>query len=258
MACQPDEKPKHRRRGIYLLPNLFTTATLFGGFYAILAAMDGRFEAAAIAIFVAMMADTLDGRIARMTNTQTDFGAEYDSLADMVAFGLAPALVIYLWALNELGKFGWLVAFIYTAGTALRLARFNTQVGIADKRYFQGLASPSAAAIIAGAVWVGVEHDIASTDVVWVAAIITLFSGLLMVSNIRYSSFKGIDFRGKIPFIVLVAVMWGFAIILWQPPLVLFLMFLGYAASGPILTLTQLRQHRAERLSGTGERSDDE
>jgi CDP-diacylglycerol--serine O-phosphatidyltransferase len=192
-----------------------------------------------------------------MTNTQTDFGAEYDSLADMVAFGLAPALVVYIWALNGLGKFGWLVAFIYTAGTALRLARFNTQVGTTDKRYFQWLASPSAAAIIAGGVWVGVEHGIASTDVVWIAAIITLFSGLLMVSNIRYSSFKEIDFRGKIPFIVLVAVMWGFAIILWHPPLVLFLMFLGYAASGPILTLIQLRQHRAERLSGTGERSDD-
>jgi CDP-diacylglycerol--serine O-phosphatidyltransferase len=247
-------KLKPRRRGIYLLPNLFTTATLFGGFYAILAAMSGRFEAAAIAIFCAMIADGLDGRVARMTNTQTDFGAEYDSLADMVAFGLAPALVMYLWALGELGKFGWLAAFVYTAGTALRLARFNTQVGIADKRYFQGLASPASAAIMAGAVWVGVEHDFAGKDVAWFASFITLAAGLLMVSNIRYSSFKEVDFRGKVPFIVLVAVMLGFAVILWQPPLVLFLIFLGYAASGPILTLTQLKQRRAERMeSGTDE-----
>ncbi|VAX11723.1 CDP-diacylglycerol--serine O-phosphatidyltransferase [hydrothermal vent metagenome] len=251
-----EENPKPRRRGIYLLPNLFTTATLFGGFYAILAAMDGRFEAAAIAIFLAMVADALDGRVARMTNTQTDFGAEYDSLADMVAFGLAPALVVYLWALNGLGKFGWLVAFVYTAGTALRLARFNTQVGIADKRYFQGLASPSAAAVLAGGVWVGVDNGIAGADVVWVAAIITLVAGLLMVSNIRFSSFKEVDFRGKVPFVVLVAVMLGFAVVLWQPPLVFFLLFLGYAISGPILTLTQLRQRRAERLAGSGEGSE--
>jgi len=256
MTEELTEKPKLRRRGIYLLPNLFTTATLFGGFYAILAAMSGRFEAAAIAIFIAMIADGLDGRVARMTNTQTDFGAEYDSLADMVAFGLAPALVMYMWALSGLGKFGWLAAFVYTAGTALRLARFNTQVGIADKRYFQGLASPASAAILAGAIWVGVEHDLAGQDVAWVASFITLASGLLMVSNVRYSSFKEIDFRDKIPFIVLVAVMLGFAVILWQPSLVLFLIFLGYAVSGPILTLTQLKQRRAERSEGSADGDD--
>jgi len=257
MAEELTGKTKHRRRGIYLLPNLFTTATLFGGFYAILAAMSGRYEAAAIAIFIAMLADGLDGRVARMTNTQSDFGAEYDSLADMVAFGLAPALVMYIWALSGLGKFGWLAAFVYTAGTALRLARFNTQVGIADKRYFQGLASPASAAIMAGAVWVGVEHDVAGQDVAWVASFITLASGLLMVSNVRYSSFKEIDFRGKIPFIVLVAVMLGFAVILWQPSLVLFLIFLGYAVSGPILTLTQLKQRRAERQADGEDKSDE-
>ncbi len=257
MSEELSGKSKYRRRGIYLLPNLFTTATLFGGFYAILAAMSGRFEAAAIAIFIAMIADGLDGRVARMTNTQSDFGAEYDSLADMVAFGLAPALVMYLWALSDLGKFGWLAAFVYTAGTALRLARFNTQVGTADKRYFQGLASPASAAIMAGVIWVGVEHDIAGQDVAWVACFITLASGLLMVSNVRYSSFKEIDFRGKIPFIVLVAVMLGFAVILWQPSLVLFLMFLGYAVSGPILTLTQLKQRRAERLEISAENDDE-
>ena len=257
MTDKVTDKPKLRQRGIYLLPNLFTTATLFGGFYAILAAMSGRFEAAAVAIFIAMVADGLDGRVARMTNTQSDFGAEYDSLADMVAFGLAPALVMYLWALSGLGKFGWLAAFVYTAGTALRLARFNTQVGTADKRYFQGLASPASAAIMAGAIWVGVEHDIAGADVAWVAGFITLASGLLMVSNVRYSSFKEIDFRGKIPFIVLVAVMLGFAIILWQPSLVLFLLSLGYAVSGPILTLTQLKQRRAERLAANENESDE-
>ncbi len=257
MTEELTEKPKPRRRGIYLLPNLFTTATLFGGFYAILAAMSGRFEAAAIAIFIAMIADGLDGRVARMTNTQTDFGAEYDSLADMVAFGLAPALVMYLWALVELGKFGWLAAFVYTAGTALRLARFNTQVGTADKRYFQGLASPASAAIMAGAVWVGVEHGFAGKDVAWIASFITLAAGLLMVSNVRYSSFKEIDFRGKVPFIALVAVMLGFAIVLWQPSLVLFLIFLGYAVSGPILTLTQLRQRRAERQASDTDKNDE-
>jgi len=257
MTEELTEKPKPRRRGIYLLPNLFTTATLFGGFYAILAAMSGRFEAAAIAIFIAMIADGLDGRVARMTNTQTDFGAEYDSLADMVAFGLAPALVMYLWALSGLGKFGWLAAFVYTAGTALRLARFNTQVGIADKRYFQGLASPASAAIMAGAVWVGVEHGFEGKDAAWVASFITLASGLLMVSNIRYSSFKEIDFRGRVPFIVLVAVMLGFAVILWQPSLVLFLIFLGYAVSGPILTLTQLKQRKAERQAESADEGDE-
>jgi len=257
MTEELTEKPKPRRRGIYLLPNLFTTATLFGGFYAILAAMSGRFEAAAIAIFIAMIADGLDGRVARMTNTQTDFGAEYDSLADMVAFGLAPALVMYLWALVELGKFGWLAAFVYTAGTALRLARFNTQVGTADKRYFQGLASPASAAIMAGAIWVGVEHGFAGKDVAWVASFITLAAGLLMVSNVRYSSFKEIDFRGKVPFIALVAVMLGFAIVLWQPSLVLFLIFLGYAVSGPILTLTQLRRRRAERQASDTDKDDE-
>jgi CDP-diacylglycerol--serine O-phosphatidyltransferase len=255
MTDQPTEKPK-RGRGIYLLPNLFTTATLFAGFYAILAAMSGRFEAAAIAVFAAMLADGLDGRVARMTNTQSDFGAEYDSLADMVAFGLAPALVMYLWALSTLGKLGWLAAFVYTAGTALRLARFNTQVGIADKRYFQGLASPSAAAIMAAGIWVGVDHEVMGVDVAWFACILTLVVGLLMVSNIRYNSFKEIDLRGKVPFIVLVAVMLSFALILWHPPLVLFLLFLAYAVSGPVLTLTELKRRRAERDAGSNEPKD--
>ncbi|MEW7979220.1 MAG: CDP-diacylglycerol--serine O-phosphatidyltransferase [gamma proteobacterium symbiont of Phacoides pectinatus] len=248
-----DPKAKPRRRGIYLLPNLFTTAALFGGFFAVLAAMNGRFERAAIAIFAAMVLDGLDGRVARMTNTQTAFGAEYDSLSDMVAFGLAPALVMYVWSLNALGQFGWLAAFVYTASAALRLARFNTQVGTADKRYFQGLPSPSAAAIMAGGVWVAVDHGIDGAAVAPLAGLITLASGLLMVSNLRYSSFKEIDFRGKVPFFVIVVVMLGFAVVIVQPPLVLFLIFFAYAVSGPVYTLTHLRRRRVVRQAGQKE-----
>ena len=157
------EQLQKRKRGIYLLPNLFTTAALFSGFYAVLAGINGKFEHAAIAIFVAMVMDGLDGRVARLTNTQTAFGAEYDSLSDMVAFGLAPSLVMYVWSLSGLGKLGWLAAFVYTAGAALRLARFNTQVGTADKRYFQGLPSPAAAAVISGSVWVAVDYGLSPT-----------------------------------------------------------------------------------------------
>lgn len=243
----PEVKVKKRHRGIYLLPNLFTTASLFLGFYAILASMNQRFEAAALAIFVAMLMDGLDGRVARLTHTQTPFGGEYDSLSDMVAFGVAPALVMYTWALSGLGKIGWLAAFIYTAGTALRLARFNTQIGIADKRYFQGLPSPSAAAIVAGSVWIGNDYGLAGGDVSWLAAVLTALAGLLMVSNFRYHSFKEIDFHGKVPFIVLVAVMLGFAIILTHPPTVIFILALVYAVSGPVFTLVKLRDRRARR-----------
>jgi CDP-diacylglycerol--serine O-phosphatidyltransferase len=244
--------PIKRRRGIYLLPNLFTTAALFAGFYAILAAVAGRFEAAAVAIFAAMVMDGLDGRVARLTNTQSYFGAEYDSLSDMVAFGLAPALVMYHFALVSLGKIGWLAAFVYTAGTALRLARFNTQIGVADKRYFQGLPSPAAAAIMAGAVWMAVEYGLRGIALEWLACILTTLSGLFMVSNFRYNSFKDVDFQGKVPFIVAVVVMLGFAVVFLQPPLVLFLLFLTYAFSGPVLTIARMRRARAEgRRSGT-------
>jgi CDP-diacylglycerol--serine O-phosphatidyltransferase len=229
------------------LPNLFTTAALFAGFYAVLSANAGRFEAAALAIFAAMILDGFDGRIARMTHTQTDFGAEYDSLSDMVAFGVAPALVAYEWALGGLGKLGWLAAFIYTAGAALRLARFNTQIGIADKRYFQGLPSPSAAAIIAGSVWIGVDNDIAGASVALLVAFFTAGAGLLMVSNFRYQSFKLLDLHGQVPFMVMVVVMLGFALVVLDPPIVLFLLFLGYALSGPVLTLVQRRRRRGRR-----------
>lgn len=245
MADQPD-KPR-RRRGIYLLPNLFTTAALFAGFYAIVAAMKGLFEPAAIAIFVAMIMDGLDGRVARLTNTQSEFGVQYDSLADLISFGLAPALVVYQWALSGLGKPGWLAAFIYAACTALRLARFNTQVGIADKRYFQGLASPAAAAVLAGLVWVGAEYEFEGHTIGAGVLALTILVGLLMVSNVRYHSFKELDFKGKVPFIAAVVIILIFAVIFMQPPEVLFGIALVYAASGPVFTLVQVRRRREER-----------
>lgn len=238
---------RHRRRGIYLLPNLFTTAALFSGFYAIVAAIHGRFEPAAIAVFVAMLLDGVDGRVARMTNTQTDFGAEYDSLSDMVSFGLAPALVVYQWALSDLGKLGWLAAFIYAATAALRLARFNTQVGIADKRYFQGLASPSAAAIVAGMVWVGETYSLEHVLLNQAAWVLTVVVGLLMVSNVRYYSFKTLNLRDRVPFVAILAIVLILVLISANPPVVLFSVFFAYALSGPILTLIQLRKRRAER-----------
>jgi len=241
------EEEKKRRYGIYLLPNLFTTAGLFGGFFAIIAAMSGRFEAAAIAVFIAMFMDGLDGRIARMTNTQSDFGKEYDSLADMVSFGLAPALVIYQWALVPLGKVGFAAAFIYAAGAALRLARFNTQAGIADKRYFQGLASPAAAALVVGFVWWGYDGVWAREDIAWLAAILTVAAGLLMVSNVRYNSFKDQDLKGRVPFFKILLVVVIFGLVAMDPAIMLFLIALAYAVSGIVLTLMQLRQHRADR-----------
>ncbi len=239
-----------RRRGIYLLPNLFTTAGLFAGFYAVIAAINGHFEAAAIAIFVAMVMDGFDGRVARMTNTQSDFGKEYDSLADMVSFGLAPALVIYQWALVPLGKIGFVGAFVFAAGAALRLARFNTQVGIIDKRYFQGLASPAAAALIAGFVWWGDDAGWAREEIAVVALLLTAAAGVLMVSNIRYNSFKDVNLRGRVPFVKILVVVGIFGLVAMHPPSVLFSMALAYALSGIFLTLAQLRRKRAERKGG--------
>lgn len=242
---------RKRRRGIYLLPNLFTTAGLFAGFYSIVSAMTGQFEPAAIAIFVAMITDGIDGRLARLTNTQSDFGKEYDSLADMVAFGLAPSLVMFEWSLSSLGKLGWLAAFVFTAGAALRLARFNTQVGIDSKRYFQGLASPSAAACLAGMVWVGTEYGIngQAQTLALAAFILTFTAGILMVSNIRYRSFKDLDLKGHVPFFKVLLIALIFAIVMVDPPRVLFVVFLLYAISGPVLTLFQLRKKRALRKS---------
>ena len=258
MSAQPSLR-KHRR-GIYLLPNLFTTAALFAGFYAIVSAMNGRYEPAAVAVYVAMILDGMDGRIARLTNTESDFGAEYDSIADMVSFGLAPALVVYEWSLNTLGKLGWLAAFLYTAAAALRLARFNTQVGIADKRYFQGLASPSAAAIVAGLVWLGDDLGIDGRDLSYAALGVTVLAGVLMVSNLRYHSFKGLDLKERVPFFKATVIVLVFVLIAIHPPQILFILFLGYAVSGPFFTLAQLRRRRAARKSQseTGEKEKEE
>ncbi|WMS88366.1 CDP-diacylglycerol--serine O-phosphatidyltransferase [Pleionea litopenaei] len=228
-------------RGIYLLPNLLTTAGLFAGFYAVVASMKGQFEPAAIAIFIAMIMDGLDGRVARMTGTQSDFGAEYDSMADIVSFGIAPALVTYNWALADQGKLGWLAAFVFVAGGALRLARFNTQIGIADKKYFQGLAIPSAAAILAGMVWLGVDLSVDGKVYGFWISIVTILLGLAMVSNLRYYSFKEVNWRGKVPFIAVLVIVLVFVLIAYQPPVVLFTVFGGYALSGPIMTLWQKR-----------------
>jgi CDP-diacylglycerol--serine O-phosphatidyltransferase len=222
-----------RDRGIYLLPNLFTTGALFAGFYAVVQAMNGRFEHAAVAIFIAMVLDGLDGRVARMTHTQSAFGAEYDSLADMVSFGVAPALIIYEFALHDMGKFGWIAAFVYCAGAALRLARFNTQIDTAtDKRFFQGLPSPSAAALIAGFVWVMVEYGVSGRDVPEIAAAIALFGGLTMVSNLRYYSGKEINLRKSVPFFVILLVVLAFILVSTSPPEVLFGVFVLYGLSG--------------------------
>jgi CDP-diacylglycerol--serine O-phosphatidyltransferase len=230
----PTSKPS---KGIYLLPNLFTTAAIFAGFYAIVASMDGRFESAAIAIFVAMIMDGLDGRVARLTNTQSDFGVQYDSLSDMVSFGLAPSLVLFQWGLSDLGKLGWFAAFVYTATAALRLARFNTRVGVVDKCHFQGLASPAAAAVLAGFVWVAEEYGLRGSGMNLIALVLTVGAGLLMVSNILYRSFKDLDLKGKVPFVVAVVVVLVFAVVLIQPPLVLFAIAFAYALSGPATAL---------------------
>ena len=238
----------NRRRGIYLLPNLFTTAALFAGFYSIVASINHKFELAAIAIFVAMVLDGMDGRIARMTNTQSDFGVQYDSLSDMVSFGLAPALVMYQWALFGMGKLGWLAAFIYTACAALRLSRFNTQANSQDKRYFQGLPSPPAAAVLAGMIWCGGVYDLIGDTTSLVFCLpVTVIIGILMVSNVRYHSFKEFDLKGRVPFMAVLIVVLVFVLVALKPPLVLFMLAVGYAISGPIVTLLTLRKHRESR-----------
>ena len=228
--------PELRRRGIYILPNLLTTASLFSGFYAIVQAMNGRFEYSAVAIFIAMVLDGLDGRVARLTNTQSAFGAEYDSLSDMVSFGAAPSLVVYEWALKGMGKLGWIAAFIYCAGAALRLARFNTNIDVVDKRYFQGLPSPAAAALVAGLVWVLLDLGYTGADARWYACILTIFAGVTMVSNIPYWSGKDINLRRSVPFMVVPAIGLGYILLSSYPPGVLFALFLGYALSGYVIT----------------------
>ncbi|MDQ1814331.1 CDP-diacylglycerol--serine O-phosphatidyltransferase [Massilia sp. CCM 9210] len=221
-----------RRRGIYLLPNAFTTAALFCGFYAIVMAMNQRFEHAGWAIFIAMILDGLDGRIARLTNTQSEFGAQYDSLADMVSFGAAPALVIYEWSLRGLGKFGWLAAFVYCAAAALRLARFNTNIEVVDKRFFQGLPSPAAAAMVAGFVLMMTDLGFSGAELPWISWCIALFAGLTMVTNVPFYSFKDVNFRKSVPFIVVFLIALALALVSIDPPKVLMPLFVIYGLSG--------------------------
>lgn len=220
------------RRGIYLLPNAVTTAALFCGFYAIVMAMNLKFDHASIAIFAAMVLDSLDGRVARLTHTESEFGAQYDSLSDMVSFGAAPALVVYEWSLRGMGKLGWLAAFVYCAGAALRLARFNTNITVVDKRYFQGLPSPAAAALVAGFVWLMDDLHFAGVDLKWFAWIITLSAGLTMVTNVPFYSFKDINYRKSVPFIAPLLIVLAYVAVSSDPPKVLFGLFVLYGLSG--------------------------
>jgi CDP-diacylglycerol--serine O-phosphatidyltransferase len=232
--------PKNRK-GIYILPSLFTTAGLFFGFYAIIFASKGVYDKAAVGILIAMVMDGLDGRVARLTNTASEFGKEYDSLVDLVAFGLAPGLVVYFWSLQHLGRTGWLISFIFTAATALRLARFNT--GDADeKRYFIGFPSPAAAAFVTFWVWSMHEFEVQGSSIAVVSAIIVFFAALMMVSNIKYRSFKDFDAKSKVPFIVLIGLVMIFSLIFFDPPRVLFLMAAAFAMSGPVSWLFRYRK----------------
>lgn len=237
-----DSESKARRRAIYLLPNLFTTAALFCGFYAVVAAMHGSFEPAATAIFIAMIFDGFDGRVARLIQGESEFGAQYDSLSDLVAFGVAPALVSLSWSLSTLGKVGWMAAFIFLVCAALRLARFNTQIGVVDKKYFIGLASPPAAALVAGLVWVCAEEGVSPENIAIVGAIVVAGAGLLMVSNFRYYSFKNFDIKDRIPFVALLAIIMVFVVVFIDPARVLFTCALLYALSGPVMALVNRKK----------------
>ena len=231
-----DLGPRPRRKGIYVLPNLFTLAALFGGFYAIVMAMNAQFEQAAYGIFSAMVLDSLDGRVARMTNTQSAFGEQMDSLSDMVSFGAAPALIVYEWELKGLGKLGWIAAFVYCSCAALRLARFNTNLGVVDRRFFQGLPSPAAAAVVVGFIWLmetsGFKGGLQGSWLAWLAFGITLYAGLTMVTNVPFYSFKDVTLKRSVPFIVIVAIALGIAIINIHLPGALFGLFMVYGASG--------------------------
>ncbi len=226
---------RKRRKGIYILPNLFTLGGLFGGFYAIVMAMNGRFDLAAIGVFSAMVLDSLDGRVARMTNTQSAFGEQMDSLSDMVSFGAAPALIAYEWALKGLGRWGWIAAFVYCACAALRLARFNVNTGVVDKRYFQGLPSPAAAALVTGFIWIMTELDVAGPTVAWPMFVLALYAGLTMVSNVPFYSFKDVHMKKSVPFVVIVLIALGIAVINIHPPVVLFGVFVIYGLSGYVV-----------------------
>ena len=240
-VVEAEHRTGARHKGVYLLPNLFTTGALFAGFYAIVAAMNGLFEHAAIGIIVAGILDGLDGGVARLTNTQSKFGAEYDSLSDCVAFGAAPGLVAYSWGLSELGKFGWMAAFIYVACAALRLARFNVQAESTDKRFFIGLPSPTGAGLVATLVWLGASRGMDGNDISWLVALVVAGAGLLMVSSVKYHSFKELHI-GRVPFKVLLGVIVAFAIVFLDPPLVLLTVAIVYVTVGLLMSLWRLRK----------------
>lgn len=256
MTDPTSDAHSRRRRGIFLLPNLFTTGTLFAGFYSIIAATQDRFAVAAVAIFVAMLTDMLDGRVARLTNAESDFGIQYDSLADLVAFGLASGLLAYLYSLHSLGEFsnvagkvGWLAAFFYAAAAALRLARFNITRGApVEKKTFLGLPSPAAAGLLVGFVWVGADFGISGASLVIPVFLLTVIAGVLMVSNIRYNSFKNFDFGGRVPFRYVLFMLIGFVLIILDPPRILFLGFLSYASSGPVMALRRWMVERRKHV----------
>jgi len=235
-AQLPPAPQRPKRKGLYVLPNAISLAALFASFYAIVMAMNGRYELSVYGIFTAAVLDSLDGRVARMTHSQSAFGEQMDSLCDMVSFGAAPALIVYEWALRDLGKWGWLPAFVYIAGAALRLARFNTNIGVVDKRYFQGLPSPAAAALVMGLIWImddaGLRGVTKINWLAWTAFGVTLYAGLSMVTNAPFYSFKDVSFKRSVPFIVLVAIALGIAVINIHPPTVLFALFCIYGMSG--------------------------
>ena len=230
-----DADTKKRRKGIYILPNLFTLAALFGGFYAIVMAIDGRFDMATVGIFCAMVLDSLDGRVARLTNTQSAFGEQMDSLADMVSFGAAPALMAYVWALKGLGRWGWIAAFVYCACAALRLARFNVNTCVVDKRYFQGLPSPAAAALVAGLIWISTDLNVTGARMAWPMFVVSLYAGLTMVTNVPFYSFKDIQMKRSVPFVVMVLIALGIAVINLAPPIVMFSLIVTYGLSGYVI-----------------------
>ena len=251
---------KPTSKGIYLLPNLFTTGALFAGYYSIIASINGKFEIAAITVFIAALLDGLDGRVARLTNTQSAFGEQYDSLSDLISFGLAPSLLMYNWSLHSLGaihpimgKIGWLVAFIYTVSGALRLARFNVQIGTIDKAYFQGFPSPAAAALVCSFVWVAVDHGFTGESLKYIALGVTLISGLLMVSRFRYYSFKTLPFKESVPFVWILLLVMVFVLLTIAPAKVLLVVFSLYAFSGVAMTLYSLKQKRSNKNAKNNE-----
>lgn len=237
-VTEPDSTHvKLRRKGIYLLPNAITISSLFCGFYAIVMSLNLEFKQATVAIFISMILDSMDGRVARLTRTQSEFGAQLDSLADMVAFGAAPALVVYEWSLKGMGRIGWVSAFVFCACAALRLARFNTNIAIVDKRYFQGLPSPAAAALVAGFIWLMDDMGFVGSDFYWTSWVLTLYAGLTMVSNVPFYSFKVMDIRKSVPFIAVILVVLVFVTVSFDPPKVIFGLFVVYGVSGYIVYL---------------------